>query len=121
MHSVDDHHAAVAASEILFGKSTEEDLRRISENDLLEIFEGVPQGIVSKSEIETGIGVVELLVKPGFMPSNNEARRALQENSISINKSKVDVGRTISSGDLLNGRYIILQRGKKNYFLLKAV
>jgi len=120
VHSMEDYQTAVSASDILFGKSAEEDLRKISEQDLLDIFEGVPQGTIAKSEIETGLGIIETLVSPGFMPSNGEARRALQENSISVNKSKVEMSRIITASDLLNGRYILLQRGKKNYFLLKA-
>jgi tyrosyl-tRNA synthetase len=117
---VDDLKAAQAASEILFGKSTEEDLRSISEGDLLDVFEGVPQGSISRSELEVGMGIVDLLVKPGFLPSNSEARRALQENSISINKVKVTADSRFDTTQLLRDKYLLLQRGKKNYFLLKA-
>lgn len=119
VHSAEDLKAAQAASEILFGKSTEEDLRGISESDFLDIFEGVPQGEIARAELEQGMGMVELLTKSGFLPSNGEARRALQENSISVNKSKVTADAVIGTGQLLNGKYLLLQRGKKNYFVVK--
>jgi tyrosyl-tRNA synthetase len=120
VHSHDDLKAAQAASEILFGKSTEEDLRSISEGDLLDVFEGVPQGNFERSGIEAGAGIVDVLVKSGFLPSNSEARRALQENSISINKSKVTADTIVDAQALIHNKYVLLQRGKKNYFLLKA-
>ncbi len=118
VHSADDLRAAQAASEILFGKSTEEDLKNISEVDFLDIFEGVPKGVLSKSEFEAGLPIIEALVKPGFLPSNGEARRALQENSISINKAKVTLDTTLNVEHLLKGKYVLLQRGKKNYFVV---
>lgn len=120
VHSVQDLKAAQAASEILFGKSTADDLMQLSEGDLLDVFEGVPQGTLPGSTLEEGIGVVDLLVRSGFLPSNGEARRALQENSISINKTKVAADSSFRTEHLIRGKYILLQRGKKNYFLLKA-
>lgn len=120
VHSAEDLKAAQAASEILFGKSTTEDLMHLSESDLLDVFEGVPQGQFERSGIEAGAGIVEVLVKSGFLPSNSEARRALQENSISVNKSKVTADSTIDASALIHNKYVLLQRGKKNYFLLKA-
>jgi tyrosyl-tRNA synthetase len=121
VHSIADYEAAVAASEILFGKSTDEDLRRLSSETLMEIFEGVPQGDVTREELSAGISIVDALVKSGFMKSNGEARRALQEGSISVNKVKVDTERMLSTTDVLAGGVVLLQRGKKNYFLLRAV
>lgn len=122
VHSKEDYHAAVDASQILFGKSTADDLKRISEENLLEVFEGVPQAEIAKQEIEQGVEIIELLVaKTSFLPSNSEAQRALKENSISVNKTKVDGSYSITSKDLINDRYVLLQRGKKNYFLVKAV
>ncbi|MCC6600390.1 MAG: tyrosine--tRNA ligase [Crocinitomicaceae bacterium] len=120
VHSEADYNAALAASEILFGKSTENELRRLSEKELLDIFEGVPQGVMAASEFQSGAGIVDVLVKSGFLSSNGEARRALQENSISVNKNKTTQDRKIDSDDLLNNRYILLQKGKKNYFLLRV-
>ena len=120
VHSLADYEAAVAASDILFGKSTDEDLRKLSSETLMEIFEGVPQGDVTSEELSAGISIVDALVKSGFMKSNGEARRALQEGSISVNKVKVDAERVITTTDLLADGLVLLQRGKKNYFLLKA-
>jgi tyrosyl-tRNA synthetase len=120
VHSVADYEAAVAASEILFGKSTDEDLRKLSGETLMEIFEGVPQGNVGADELSAGISIVDALVKSGFMKSNGEARRALQEGSISVNKVKVDAERVLSTADVLAGGVVLLQKGKKNYFLLRA-
>lgn len=121
VHSLADYEAAVAASEILFGKSTDEDLRKLSSETLMEIFEGVPQGDIMRDELSAGISIVDALVKSGFMKSNGEARRALQEGSISVNKVKVDAERMLSTADVLAGGVVLLQRGKKNYFLLRAV
>jgi len=120
VHSVADYEAAVAASDILFGKSTDEDLRKLSSETLLEIFEGVPQGDVTREELSAGLSIVDALVKSGFMKSNGEARRALQEGSISVNKVKVDAERMLSTADVLAGGVVLLQKGKKNYFLLRA-
>jgi tyrosyl-tRNA synthetase len=88
----------------------------------MDVFEGVPQAEVSKSELETGINIIDILFdKTGFLNSNGEARRALNENSISVNKEKVAETKDIGSSDLIDGCYILLQRGKKNYFIIKAV
>jgi tyrosyl-tRNA synthetase len=121
VHSLADYEAAVAASEILFGKSADEDLRKLSSETLMEIFEGVPQGDITRDELSAGLSIVDALVKSGFMKSNGEARRALQEGSISVNKVKVDAERMLSTADVLAGGVVLLQRGKKNYFLLRAV
>lgn len=121
VHSRSDYEAAVAASEILFGKSSDEDLRKLDQNTLLEVFEGVPQGVIQRSIISEGLSISEVLVNSGFLTSNGEAKRALQEGSISVNKTKADGARIISIADILSGNLILLQRGKKNYFLLKVV
>jgi len=120
VHSEEDLQTALSASEILFGKSTQDDLKNLSEDAFLEVFEGVPQGNIFKKAVEDGLGIVELLTGSGFLASNGEARRALQENSISLNKSKTDASKTTGSEDLLNGKYLLLQRGKKNYFVVVA-
>ena len=121
VHSVADYEAAVAASDILFGKSTDEDLRKLSSETLMEIFEGVPQGDITRDELSAGLSIVDAFVKSGFMKSNGEARRALQEGSISVNKVKVDAERVITTKDLLADGLVLFQRGKKNYFLLRAI
>jgi tyrosyl-tRNA synthetase len=119
VHSLADYEAAVAASDILFGKSTDEDLRKLSGETLMEIFEGVPQGNVGADELVAGVSIVDAMVKSGFMKSNGEARRALQEGSISVNKVKADAERVLTQADVLAGGVVLLQRGKKNYFLLR--
>ncbi len=121
VHSQTDYEMAVAASDILFGKSGQEELKKVDENTLYEIFEGVPHGEISRSRLEAGVTISEALVTSGFVASNGEAKRALQEASISVNKSKVSAEYSIGKDDLLNGNIVLLQRGKKNYFLLKVV
>jgi tyrosyl-tRNA synthetase len=120
VHSMDDYEAAVAASEILFGKSTDEDLKKVDSTTLLEIFEGVPQGNIEMAKLEAGVGITEALVSSGFLASNGEAKRALTEGSISVNKVKANPDKELNQTDILNGNVVLLQRGKKNYFLLKV-
>ena len=111
---------AIKASQILFGKSTSEDLKSLDEQTFLDIFEGVPQASVSKEDIENGLDMIgALAAKTGFLNSNGEARRALKENAISVNKEKVKEDFVISTSDIIANAYVLLQRGKKNYFLLK--
>ncbi|MDB9701604.1 tyrosine--tRNA ligase [Salibacteraceae bacterium] len=118
VHSSQDLKKAEDASEVLFGRATKEALMALDEATILDVFEGVPQAKVSKSAVEAGCDIVNLLTEQtGFLASNGEARRALKENSISINKSKVAPDYSATSNDLIDGKYILLQRGKKNYFL----
>jgi len=122
VHSEEDYNAALSASQILFGNSTADDLKSISEENLLEVLEGVPQAEIPRQEIEQGVEIIEFLVgKTSFLSSNSEAQRALKENSISVNKTKVDGSYSVTTKDLINDRYVLLQRGKKNYFLVKAL
>ena len=122
VHSKEDLEKAKQASQILFGRSTAEDLIQLDEDTFLEIFEGVPQAEISKSQLESGIEMINLLAsETGFLKSNGEARRALAENSIAVNKKKVDENYAIAEKDLIDKKYILLQRGKKNYFVLKVV
>ncbi len=116
------YHRAIEASEILFGKDTAEQLMNIEERDLLDIFEGVPQFDIAKLDFEPGIQIIDLLAqKSKVFQSNGEARRMLQSNAVSINKLKVTADKTLCLDDLIKGKYILVQKGKKNYFLLKAV
>ena len=116
------YHRAIEASEILFGKDTAEQLKHIEERDLLDIFEGVPQFDIAKSDFFSGVQIIDLLAqKSQVFQSNGEARRMLQSNAVSINKLKVGPDKVIGVDDLLNGKYILVQKGKKNYFLLKVV
>lgn len=121
VHSEDDLQKAVNASQVLFGQSTTEMLMSLDEATILDVFDGVPQAKISKSDVESGLDIVGLLAeKTGFLASNGEARRALKENSISINKTKVSDSFQATSSDLIDGKYLLLQRGKKNYFLAIA-
>ncbi|WJJ97374.1 tyrosine--tRNA ligase [Algibacter luteus] len=122
VHSKDDLDNAIKASNILFGKSTSEDLKALNETTFLDVFDGVPQTQIETSAIENGLDIIAALAeKGGFLKSNGEARRALKENSISVNKEKVKEDYTITSKDLINNKFVLLQRGKKNYFVLQIV
>ncbi|MFV9549852.1 tyrosine--tRNA ligase [Algibacter sp. PT7-4] len=122
VHSKADLDNAIKASNILFGKSTSEDLKALNEKTFLDVFDGVPQTQIDKSEIEKGLDIIAALAeKGGFLKSNGEARRALKENSISVNKEKVKDNYSITSTDLINNKFVLLQRGKKNYFVLQIV
>ncbi|APY10626.1 tyrosine--tRNA ligase [Seonamhaeicola sp. S2-3] len=122
VHSKEDLDNAIKASNILFGKSTSEDLKALNEQTFLDVFDGVPQTEISKSDIENGLGMIAALAeKGGFLKSNGEARRALKENSISVNKEKVKEDYSITAADLINNKFVLLQRGKKNYFILRVV
>lgn len=112
---------AIAATNILFGKSTADDLKQLSERDFLSVFEGVPQGGISKSELSSGIAIVELLAgKTGFLSSNGEARRELKANAISVNKEKVGEEQLIDASYLINDKFILLGKGKKTNFIVVA-
>ena len=119
VHSASDMTQAIQASGILFSKDSTFD--SLPKEMLLDIFEGVPQGTMSKSEIEAGADIIDVLVNSGFLPSKGEARRALQENSIAVNKEKIGMDAKIDASHLIHGELVILQRGKKNYFLLKCI
>lgn len=122
VHSQDDLANAQKASNILFGKSTSGDLKNLNEKTFLDVFEGVPQAEISKSELENGLDMIGALAdKTGFLPSNSEARRELKQNSISVNKEKVKSDYLITASDLINEKFVLLQRGKKNYFVLIVV
>lgn len=119
VHSAQDLESAEKASEILFGNSTAESLKALSRELFLEIFEGVPQAQISRKELEGGLDMIAALsAKTGFLKSNGEARRELQQNSISVNKTRVNEAHTITEADLIRNRFVLLQRGKKNYFIL---
>jgi len=119
-HGISAYENALKASSILFGKSTAKDLKGLDEKTFLDVFEGVPQAEILEEDIADGLNIVEALNdKSGFVKSNGEARRALKENSISINKEKVKEDFVIDKNDLIADKFILLQRGKRNYFLLK--
>ncbi len=119
IHGKEELENAIKASSILFGNATTEDLKSLNEQTFLAVFDGVEQAIVAKKEIETGYSIIEAFAANGFLASNSEVRRALKENAISVNKQKVTESYTISTADLLNDKFVLLQKGKKNYYLLK--
>jgi tyrosyl-tRNA synthetase len=121
VHSASDLENAIKASNILFGNSTSDDLKQLDEATFLDVFEGVPQADIAKAELEAGIDIVAVLnEKTGFFKSNGEARRALTANSISVNREKVKEDFALSSKDLINNQFLLLQSGKKNYFVVRV-
>lgn len=121
VHSEEEYEAAVSASEILFGKGTTETLATLSEKNFLAVFEGVPLFEVSRDQIDAQISIVDFLTDqaPVFQ-SKSEVRRTLKENALSINKSKIDDTFVVSADSLLNNKYILVQRGKKNYYIIRV-
>jgi len=121
VHGKEEYEKSVKASEILFGKSTAEDLVSLDEETFLDIFDGVPQKESLKSEI-IGSNIVDLLTeKSGFLKSKSEAQRELKGNSISVNKQKITENFSAKEKDLIDGKFLLLQKGKKNYFILKTI
>lgn len=122
VHSEADYNAAVEASGILFGNATGDALKKLDENTLLAVFEGVPQYEISLADVQNGVKVIDLLAeKSSVFSSKGECRKAIQANGVSLNKEKVaDVEMTVNASSLLNGKYLLAQKGKKNYFLLIA-
>lgn len=121
VHGEEEYNKAVEASEILFGKGTTDTLKRLDSAIFLSVFEGVPTFEVSKEEILQGINIIDLLAeKTQILASKGEVRRALKENSLSVNKEKVKEDFVTSNNDLLNAQYILVQKGKKNYFIIVA-
>ncbi len=120
IHSRQDYEAALEASQILFGKGTTEQLRHLDEDTFLAVFEGVPRFSISKTELEQGINVTSLLAeKTNVFPSKGDLRRTIQGNGLSINKEKVsDAELVFTLTNLIDNKYLLVQRGKKNYFLI---
>tara|TARA_B100000745_G_C20021152_1_gene347225 strand:- start:405 stop:776 length:372 start_codon:yes stop_codon:yes gene_type:complete len=122
VHSVEDFENAKKASNILFSKSFKEDIKTLDETTFLDVFEGVPQTEIAKSDINNGLDMIAALAaKTNFLASNGEARRALKENSVSVNKEKVTEDYKITPEDLINDTYVILNKGKRNTYILKAI
>jgi len=121
-HSQEDYDMAVEASQILFGKGTTESLKKLDERTFLSVFDGVPQFEIASQKISEGISIIDFLSEEsGILKSKGEARRALKENSIAINKEKVKDTKMVDETDVLNNQWILVQRGKKNYSLVKVV
>jgi tyrosyl-tRNA synthetase len=122
VHSEEEYLSALEASEILFGKGTTETLKKLSEDTLLTVFEGVPQSEVAKGEIAKKINIVDFLTETAqIFSSKSEARRMLKEGGVAINKEKVTEEFEINESRLLNNKYLLVQKGKKNYYLVKVV
>lgn len=122
IHSEKDYEFAVKASELLFRNDTAEVLQSLTEAQLLDVMEGVPQVEVPMTELETGKDVVSFLAEHGIFPSKSEARKNVQGGGVSINKNKIgSIEQLVDTSLLLNGKYILFQKGKKNYYLVKAV
>ena len=121
VHGKEAYSKAVEASQILFGKSTDDALQKLDTQTFLEIFAGVPQSKIKRNLLDDGIDIVTVLTnETGFFNSKGEARRAINQNAISVNQAKVTLDYFIGIGDLIANQYVLLQRGKKNYFVIKV-
>jgi tyrosyl-tRNA synthetase len=119
VHSAEALQTAISASNILFGKSTSDDLKALSEQDFFSIFDGVPQATISRAEFGDGISIIDAMAaKTGFLSSNGDARRELKANAISVNKEKVDEQFIVGTAQLINNKYVLLGKGKKNNYIL---
>lgn len=120
VHGKEELEKAIKASEILFGRSTAEDLVNLDEETFLEVFDGVPQKEINKTDV-IGVSIVDLLSeKSGFLKSKSEAQRELKGNAISVNKEKVSEDYSPQESNLIDGKFLLLQKGKKNYFIIKV-
>jgi tyrosyl-tRNA synthetase len=119
VHGKEALDAAIIASNILFGKSTSEDLKKLSNEQIFEVFDGVPKATISYTDVENGLSIIDALVgKSNFLTSNGEAKRELKANAISVNKEKVDEYFTFSKENLINNKISLIGKGKKNNYLL---
>ena len=122
VHTKEEYENAVKASQILFSKDFKNDIKQLNESLFLDVFEGVPQAEVSKEKIDAGLDMIAALsAETNFLASNGEARRALKENSVAVNKDKVGEDYTITTEDLINDKYVVINRGKKKTFIIKVV
>ncbi|MDA8565786.1 tyrosine--tRNA ligase [Schleiferiaceae bacterium] len=122
VHSQADLDNALAASQILFGKATEDQLRRLDNDTLMSVFEGVPQHELSAAALEGGLDIVDALAEvTTIFPSKGEARKMVQGNGVAINKTKVTVDKQLTSEDVVAGNLILVQKGKKNYYLVRVI
>jgi len=119
VHSEEDYFASLEATEILFGKGTAESLAALSKEMFFSVFEGVPVHNIDENKLTEGVGVVELLAEhTDIFPSKGEARRMLKDNGVSINKIKVTDAKNITKADFINHQYLLVQKGKKNYYII---
>jgi tyrosyl-tRNA synthetase len=121
VHSNADYDFAVKASEILFGNATTEVLQSLNENELLQVMEGVPTAKVSKAALANGYDLIDLLAETNIFPSKGEAKKMFVAGGLGLNKTKIAPEKTtLNTDDLLQGKYLLLQKGKKNYYLVIA-
>lgn len=119
VHGEKEFNSAIEASEILFGKGTTETLKNLDEKTLLSVFDGVPMFEMDRNSLNEGINIIDLVAeKTNVLASKSEARRTLKENALSINKTKITEDYICTDSDLLNNKYILIQKGKKNYYLI---
>ena len=119
VHSKEALDAAIEASNILFGKATKDALVKLDEQTFLDVFDGVPQEHVSMNDLQAGIPIVDFMaVNTQIFPSKGEARKMVQGNGVSVNKDKVTLDKVMTTDDLIDGKYILVQKGKKNYYLV---
>ncbi len=122
VHGEDSTKQAEQASDILFSKNFKTEIQVLDESTFNEVFEGVPMVKLSKSELSGGLDMIGALsAKTQFLPSNGEARRALQEQSISVNKEKIGLDYLLTSSDLIQGAYVVINKGKRQTFILKFI
>jgi len=123
VHSAEDYAKAVEAAEILFGNATTESLARLDRDTFLAVFEGVPTYQIDRAKVNAGVSVVELLASAtAAFPSKGELRRTISGNALSLNKIKVtNQDYWVTQADLINGAYIVVQKGKKSYFLIEVI
>jgi len=122
VHSKEEYEMALKASQILFGKSTSDELAQLNEKTFLAVFDGVPVAEINSNDLKNGIDIISLLTdKTGFFKSKGELRRTIKGNGLSINKEKfTDENGIINEKYLMNNTYILAQKGKRNYFLIKV-
>ena len=123
VHDEDEYNKAVDASEILFGKATTESLAKLDKQTFLSVFEGVPTYQLDRARLDVGVPVVELLTTDTqAFPSKGELRRTIKGNGLSLNQAKLtDQEYLVTGADLINESYILIQKGKKNYYIIEAV
>jgi tyrosyl-tRNA synthetase len=123
VHNKDEYNKAVEASQILFGKATTESLAKLDKDTFLAVFEGVPTFEVARAKLDRGVPIVELLAtETEAFPSKGDLRRTIKGNGLSLNKAKLtDQEYTVNESDLINGAYLLIQKGKKNYIIIEAV
>lgn len=122
VHGIEELEKAKRATNILFGKSTSEDLKTLDSETFLAVFDGVPQAEIPRAEIEEGLDMIgALAAKTNFLKSNADAKRELKQSSISVNKEKVQEDFIITTNTLINNEFVLLQKGKKNYFVIRVI